>query len=136
MFSESRLWECSVFTVFADKSVMFLVQILQVFLRAMHGNVVFSHSKMHVRHKCLVFFRSLSICSCSLRLCRALRGFGRYWKSCGGSGMVWKALEGSAGFARFCEALVVLRGFGRLCEVLDALEGFGRLWLWKALGSF
>jgi len=56
-------------------------------------------------------FRSLSICSCSLRLCKALRGFGRYWKSLGGSGMVWKALEGSAGFARFCEAL---GGFERL----------------------
>ena len=48
------------------------------FLRAVYGNVVFSLSKRHARHKCLVLFRSLSICSCSLRLCKALRGFGRY----------------------------------------------------------
>ena len=57
--------------------------------------------------------------------------------------MVWKALEGSAGFARFCEALgcfenlhEALGGFGTLCEVLEALSCFGSLWLWKALGRF
>ena len=78
---------------------------LQGLLKTVYGKVLFSRSKMQARHKSLVFFRSLSICSCSLRLCKALRGFGRYWKSLGGSGMVWKALEGSAGFARFCEAM-------------------------------
>ena len=92
------------------------------------------------RHKCLVFFRSLSICSCSLRLCKALRGFGRYWKSLGGSGMVWKALEGSAGFARFFEALGGLkkasRGFGTLCEVLETLDDFVMFWEALALESF
>ena len=61
----------------------------------------------------------------------------------GGSGKHWAALEGSAGFARFCEAL---RSFDRLREALGcfvkfdrlwrALTCFGRLWLWKALGSF
>ena len=63
--------------------------------------------------------------------------------------MVWKAFEGSAGFARFCEALVgferlreALGRFGTLCEVLEALDSFGRLWLreafqkpWEALGG-
>ena len=45
--------------------------------------------------------------------------------------MVWKALEGSAGFARFCEASVAferlrgaLGGFGMLCKVFEALDGF------------
>ena len=45
--------------------------------------------------------------------------------------MVWKALEGFAGFARFCEALggferlrETLGGFGMPCEVLEALDGF------------
>ena len=83
-----------------------------------------------------IFFRSLSICSCSLRLCKALRGFGRYWKSLGGFGMVWKALEGFAGFGRFCEAL---DGFVMLWEAL-ALEGFGKILkslgrLWEAVAS-
>ena len=57
--------------------------------------------------------------------------------------MVWKALEGSAGFARFREALggferlrEALGRFGTFCEVLEALDGFVMLWLWKALGSF
>ena len=47
--------------------------------------------------------------------------------------MVWKALEGSAGFARFCEAL---SGFERLCEVFKALDGFGMLWEALALEDF
>ena len=52
-------------------------------------------------------------------------------------------MEGSAGFARFCEAmgsferlgaaLGVFRGFGRLCLEALALEGFGKLL--KSLGG-
>ena len=63
--------------------------------------------------------------------------------------MVWKVLEGSAGFARFCEAmdsfdrlrkaLSGFRGFGQLCHALGGF-GFGRLWEafekpWEALGG-
>ena len=44
--------------------------------------------------------------------------------------MVWKVLEGSAGFARFCKAL---GGFERLRE---ALGGFGTPWLCHVLGGF
>ena len=91
-FAESRPWECRVFSF-----------------------------KMHVRHKCLVFFRSLSICSCSLRLCKALRDSGMVWKALEGFGMVWKALEGSAGFARFCMAL---GGFEGLRKALGRLVRF------------
>ena len=59
--------------------------------------------------------------------------------------MVWKALEGSAGFARFCMALggferlrEALGGFVRLLWEALALEGFGKLLkslgrLWQAL---
>ena len=60
--------------------------------------------------------------------------------------MVWKASEGSAGFAGFCKALggferlrEALGGFGMLCEVLEALDGFVMFWealALKALGSF
>ena len=72
-----------------------------------------------------------------------LLGFGRYWKSSGGSGMLLEALEGFAGFARFCEVLggferrrEVLESFGRLCEVLEALDGFVMLWEALALEGF
>ena len=57
--------------------------------------------------------------------------------------MVWKALEGSAGFARFWETLgdfeklrEALGYFVRFSRLWTALSCFGRLWLWKALGSF
>ena len=57
--------------------------------------------------------------------------------------MVWKALEGSAGFARFCEAMgsferlrEALGGFGRFCEVLEAFDGFVMLWEALALEGF
>ena len=57
--------------------------------------------------------------------------------------MVWKALEGSAGFARFCEALggferlrEALGGFGMPCEVLEALDGFVMFWEALALEGF
>ena len=61
--------------------------------------------------------------------------------------MVWKVLEGFAGFGGFCEAMRSLErlgkalggfiGFGLLCHALggfgfgrfwNALEGFGRRW--------
>ena len=57
--------------------------------------------------------------------------------------MVWKVLEGSAGFARFCEAMgsferlrEALGGFGILCEVLEALSGFVMFWEALALEGF
>ena len=57
--------------------------------------------------------------------------------------MVWKALEGSAGFARFCKALgglerlrEALGRFGMLREVLEALDGFVVFWEALALESF
>ena len=91
LFSESRLWECRVFTMFGDRLLI-----------TVYGNIVFSHSKMHAWHNSLVFFRRFSICSCSLRLCKA---FVRLWEVLPGFGKLWEALEGSAGFARFCKAL-------------------------------
>ena len=51
--------------------------------------------------------------------------------------MVWKVLEGSAGFAGFCKAMGSFErrrkalggfiGFGWLCHALGGV-GFGRLW--------
>ena len=42
-------------------------------------------------------------------------------------------MEGSAGFARFCEAM---GSFERLWEVLEALDGFVMLWEALALEGF
>ena len=57
--------------------------------------------------------------------------------------MLWKALEGSAGFATLCEAMAsferlreALGGFGILCEVLNALDSFVMLWEALALDGF
>ena len=57
--------------------------------------------------------------------------------------MVWKALEGSAGFARFCKALggferlrEALGRFGTFCEVLEALDSFVMFWEALALEGF
>ena len=74
-------------------------------------------------------FCSLAICSCSLRLCKALGGFGRYCEALGGSGRLWKALQALrcflkalGGFWMFWDALEGWQpGFGPM----DALEGFG-----------
>ena len=53
--------------------------------------------------------------------------------------MVWKVLEGFAGFGGFCEAMGSFERRG------EALGGFGRFWmvvwevfgrLWKALAGF
>ena len=57
--------------------------------------------------------------------------------------MVWKVLEGSAGFARFCKALggferlrEALGRFGTFFEVLEALDGFVMFWEALALEGF
>ena len=57
--------------------------------------------------------------------------------------MVWRVLEGSAGFARCCEAMGSFKklreglgGFGIFCEVLKALDGFVMLWEALALEGF
>ena len=69
-----------------------------------------------------------------------------------GFGKFWEALEGSAGFAKFCEALgsfvgrsrEASKGFGRLCDIAVSHRGSGRVRkalgvsgrLWEALASF
>ena len=115
MFSESRLWECRVFMVFGDRLVRF-----DCIFKGFAGNCLWeyciSNSKMHAWHKSLVFFHRFSICSCSLRLCKA---FLRLWEVLPGFGKLWEALEGSAGFARFCKALL-----SSLERLRKALGGF------------
>ena len=121
---------------------------LQGLLQTVYGKVVCSCSKMHAHHKSFVFFRSLAICSCSLRLCKALWGFWWYWKSLGWFERFWKALQALWGFVRlwpvlrglnrFWEALGGFMGFGWLCAL--GWFGFGRLWEgfekpWEAVAS-
>ena len=95
---------------------------LQGLLNPSYGNVVFSRSKLHARHKSLVFFPFTVAPSCRQSLVlmyflhvlyiHALEGFGGFrslWE-------VWKA------FGRFSEAL---KGFGKLwCKHGMSLTGF------------
>ena len=106
VFSESRLWECRVFTLFAYRQVSFdciftgladnrlcLAQTSRVFLWIFH----------------LFLFLE------------ALQGFVRLWKVLEGFGKFWEALEGSAGFANFVRLWDALLGsFERLRKVLGA----------------
>ena len=117
MLSESRLWECCVLQCLLTSVARFNV-FLQGLLKTVYGNVVFSRSKIQGRHKSLVFFRSLAICSCSLRLCKALGGFWWYWKSLGWFESFWKALQALQGFVRLW---AVLRGFEILWGLWDIL---------------
>ena len=48
--------------------------------------------------------------------------------------MVWKVLEGFAGFGGFVRLWAVLRGVKRLWEALGGFIDFG--WLCHALGGF
>ena len=100
LFSESRLWECCVFTVFGDRLVRFDCIFTGFADNRLWEYRIFSFK--NAWHQSLVFFRRFSICSCSLRLCNA---FVRLWEVLPGFGKLWEALEGFAGFARFCVAL-------------------------------
>ena len=44
-------------------------------------------------------------------------------------GMVWKALEGFAGFGGFCEAMRSFERRGEALGGLEALDGFVMLWV-------
>ena len=78
---------------------------------------MFSRSKMQARHKSLLFFRSLAICSCSLRLCKALEALG-------GIGSLWDGLKGFGRLRRLCEFCKAMGSFERLGEALGYFVRF------------
>ena len=101
MFSESRLWECRVFTVFADKCVMFYCNF-----------TVFSESRLW---ECRVFsfksarasqmFRVFPFAFHLFLLLEALQGFERLWEVLEVFGRLWDGLEGFGRLCRLCEVL-------------------------------
>ena len=82
-------------------------------LKTVYGNVVFSRSKKHTSQKSRVFPFTCHL----FLLLEALQGFLRLLEVLEVFGMVWKVLEGFAGFGGSCEAM---RSFDmeRLWEVL------------------
>ena len=138
-FSESRLWECRGFTVLADKSVMFECIVTGFADNHLWECRIFSFKNARTSQKSRVFPFTCHL----FLLLEALQGFVRLLEVLEVFGMVWKLLEGFAGFGGFCEALdscerrgEALRGLGRFYRLWMVLSCFGRLWLWKALGSF
>ena len=97
MFSGSRLWECRVFTVFADKCVIF-IEFAKKRLWECH---IFSFKNARTSQKSRVFpstchlFLLLEALQCFVRLLEILEVFGRL-----GDG---------------------LEGFGRLCKLWGVL---------------
>ena len=98
MFSESRLWKCRVFTVFADKCVMCQCLFTGFAEHRLWECRVFSFRNARTSQKSRVFPFTFHL----FLLLEALQGFGRLWEEVFGG--LWDGLEGSAGFARFCEA--------------------------------
>ena len=117
MFSESRLWECRVFTVFADKCVMFEYNFTMFSESRLWECRVFSFKNARTSQMSRVFPFTFHL----FLLLEALGSFGRYWKFLGGSGMVWKALQALQGVVRLW---VGLRGFERFWEALGGLVRF------------
>ena len=94
MFSESRLWECRVFTVFADKCVMFYCISTGFAENRLWECRIFLFKNVHTPQKLCVF-----PFTCHLYLLlEALQSFVRLLEVLEVFGMVWKVLQVFAGF--------------------------------------
>ena len=101
VFSESRLWECRVFTLFPYRQVRFdFIFTGFADIRSWEYRF-FSFKKACLAQTSRVFLLIFYL----FLLPEALQGFARLWEVLEGFGKVWEALEGSAGFAKFCKAL-------------------------------
>ena len=98
MFSESRLWECRVFTVFADRQVRF-----DCIFTGFADNRLWEYRILSFKNACLA--QKCPVFPLIFHLFLLPEAFVRLWQVLPGFGKLWEALEGSAGFARFCEAL-------------------------------
>ena len=108
-FSESYLWECRVFNVFADNLMI--------------SECIFTGFAEN--HLCRSLWEALGGFG---RVLQALRGFVRLWAVLKGFQRLWEALGGFRSFGRLCHALGGF-GFGRLWEAFEnpwgALGGCG-----------
>ena len=101
MFSESRLWECRVFTVFGDRLVRF-----DCIFTGFADNRLWEYRIFSFKKACLAQTSRVFLWIFHLFLfLEALQGFVRLWEVLEGFRKFWEALEGSAGFAKFCKAL-------------------------------
>ena len=100
LFSESRLWECRVFTVFGDRQVRFDCIFTGFADNRLWEYRIFSFKNACLAQKSRVFPSIFHL----FLLLAALQGFVRLWEVLPGFGP-WEAL---GGFGRLC----------RLCEVL------------------
>ena len=102
MFSESRLLECHVFTVFADRQMRFDGIFTWFADHRLWEYRIFSFKKTCLAQTSRVFLWIFHL----FLFLEALQGFVRLWQVLEGFGKFWEALERSAGFAKFCsEAL-------------------------------
>ena len=101
VFSESRLWECRVFTVFAYRQVRFDCIFIGFADNRLWEYRIFSFKKACLAQTSRVFLWIFHL----FLFLEALQGFVRLWEVLEGFGKFWEALEGSAGFAKFCKAL-------------------------------
>ena len=101
MFSESRLWECRVFTLFPNRQVRF-----DCIFTGFADNRLWEYRIFSFKKACLAQTSRVFLWIFHLFLfAEALQGFVRLWEVLEGFGKFWEALEGSAGFAKFCKAL-------------------------------
>ena len=124
MFFESRLWERRVFTMSADKCVMFQCNFTGFAEDRLWECRIFSFKNARTSQKSRVFPFTFHL----FLLLEALQGFERLWEVLEVFGRLWAALA-LRGFVRLW---VVLKGFVMFWEAL-ALEGFGKLL--KSLGG-
>ena len=101
LFSDSRLWECRVFTLFPYRQVRFDCIFICFADNRLLEYRIFSFKKACLAHKSRVFPWIFHL----FLFLEALRGFVRLWEVLEGFGKFWKVLGGSAGFAKFCKAL-------------------------------
>ena len=115
VFSESRLWECRVFTLFPYRQVRF-----DCIFTGFADNRLWECRSFSFKKACLAQTSRVFLWIFHLFLFpEDLQGFERLWQVLCGFGKFWEALEGSAGFAKFCKALGILSGgLERLRKVL------------------
>ena len=115
MFSESRLWECRVFTLFAYRQVRFDCIFIGFADKRLWEYRIFSFKKACLAQTSRVFLWIFHL----FLFLEALQGFGRYWKALGSFGRLWRVLLALQSFVRLWEALS-----GSLERLRKVLGGF------------
>ena len=101
MFSESRLWECRVFTVSADKCVMFQCNFTGFAENRLWECRIFSFKNARISQIYRVFAFTFHL----FLLLEALQGFERLWEVLEVFGRLWGGLEVFGRLCRLCEVL-------------------------------